>query len=260
MSEALNLDDELIKEGIAYAEKNFLSEDSHLELDKEFINRYYDLNGKRVLDFGCGMGGMTLWMAKHYQCRITGIDIDSHHIEIANMLAKKHSMEEVDFILRNVVEDPIEESFDYIFLNDVAEHIRPDYLIPIFTQLRKQLKKGGVIFVSYPPWEGPYASHLNRIIPIPWSQYLPKFILHPMLKKRNIRLVGEKDLMGEYFELNHLNHKMLKGITEKAGLKIERRMSHSKVNRLPGMKGKNLNAGPLKFLVTKELVALSSKD
>ena len=254
MADQVNLNDELIQEGMAYAEKNFLSENSHLELDKAFINRYYDLNGKRVLDFGCGMGGMTLWMAKHYQCHITGIDIDSHHIAIANMLREKHGMHDVDFLLRNVVENPIEEQFDYIFLNDVAEHIRPDYLVPIFTQLGKQLKPGGVIFVSYPPWEGPYASHLNRVIPIPWSQYLPDFILMPMLKKRNIPLVGESDLLGEYLQLNHLNHKMLKKITEEAGLHIERRMSHSKINRLfPGL---NLNFWPFKFLVTKELVAL----
>lgn len=56
MNEKLNLDDELVKEGMAYAEKHFLSENSHLELDKAFINSYYDLNGKRVLDFGCGYG------------------------------------------------------------------------------------------------------------------------------------------------------------------------------------------------------------
>ena len=104
---------------------------------------------------------MTLWMAKYYNCHITRIDIDSHHIEIARMLKEKHGMDQVDFLLQNVVENPIDEKFDYIFLNDVAEHIRPDYLVPIFTQLGKQLKKDGVIFVSYPPWEGPYASHRN---------------------------------------------------------------------------------------------------
>ncbi|MHB1278527.1 MAG: SAM-dependent methyltransferase [Bacteroidia bacterium] len=255
MNTKLNLDDALVKEGMAYAEKNFLSENSHLELDKAFINQYYDLNGKRVLDFGCGMGGMTLWMAKHYNCRITGIDIDSHHIEIANLLKAKHGMDEVDFLLQNVVEHPIDEKFDYIFLNDVAEHIRPDYLVPIFTQLGNQLKEGGVIFVSYPPWEGPYASHLNRVIPIPWSQYLPNFILMPLLKKRNIRLVGESDLLGEYLQLNHLNHTMLKGVIEKAGLRIERRRSHSKINRV--IKNLNLNFWPFRFLITKELVALS---
>ncbi len=258
MTKELSLEPKKIEEVIAYAEKNFLAEDSHLKLDKAFINQFYDLNGKRVLDFGCGMGGMTLWMAKHYACDILGLDIDNIHIEIARIVAEKHGMDEVTFLRQNIVEEPLNESFDYIFLNDVAEHIHPDYLVPIFTQLRKQLKIGGVIFVSYPPWEGPYASHLNRVIPIPWSQYLPKFILYPLLVKRNIPLVGEKDLKGEFFELNHLNHKMLKSIIEQAGLKIEHRMSHNKLNRLPGMKGKNLNWGPFKFLITKELIALKA--
>jgi SAM-dependent methyltransferase len=256
MNQRNPLNDALVAEGMAYAEKNFLSGNSHLELDKDFISRYYDLNGKRVLDFGCGMGGMTLWMAQNYNCRITGIDIDPNHIAIARMLKEKHGMGQVDFVLQDIVARPLDEFFDYIFLNDVAEHIHPDYLLPVFTQLGHQLKPGGVIFVSYPPWEGPYASHLNRVIPLPWSQFLPDFILHPLLKKRNIPLVGEKDLMSEYFELNHLNHKMLEGIIRNAGLRIERRRSHSKLSRLPGLAQVNFNTGLFKFLVSKELLAL----
>ena len=243
-------------EGLAYAERNFREEDSHLMLDKAFIEKYYDLSGKKVLDFGCGMGGMTLWMDEHYSCDIKGIDIDHNHIEICNILKTKLGKEHVQFILQDIVQNPLDEKFDYIFLNDVAEHIQPDYLLPIFAQLKNHLKEGGIIFVSYPPWEGPYASHLNRIFKIPWSQYWPESIMIPKLKKRNRILVGEKDLMSEYFELNHLNHKMLKGITEKAGLKIERRMSHCKLNKLPGLKNVNLSFFPLKYLITKELVVL----
>lgn len=248
--------DEQKAEGLAYAERNFLEEDSHLMLDKAFIEKYYDLSGKKVLDFGCGMGGMTLWMDSHYNCDIKGIDIDSNHIEIANTLKSKHKKDHVQFILQDIVQYPLEEKFDYIFLNDVAEHIHPDYLQPIFTQLQKHLTPNGIIFVSYPPWEGPYASHLNSIFRIPWSQYWPKGIMIPMLKKRNRILVGEKDLMSEYFELNHLNHKKLKSITQKANLKMERRMSHCKLNKLPGLANSNFSFFPFKYLITKELVVL----
>ncbi len=247
-------------EGLAYAERNFLETNSHLMLDKAFIEKHYDLTGKKVLDFGCGMGGMTLWMDEHYDCEIKGLDIDHNHIEICNILKAKHNKEHVEFILQDIVKQPLDEKFDYIFLNDVAEHIHPDYLQPIFSQLKNQLKPGGIIFVSYPPWEGPYASHLNSIFKIPWAQYWPKSIMLPKLKKRNRILVGEKDLMSEYFELNHLNHQKLKKITQKAGLKIANRMSHCKLNRVPGLKGVNLSFFPFKYLITKELLALQAAD
>lgn len=243
-------------EGLAYAERNYLAKNSHLNLDKAFIERYYNLSGKKVLDFGCGMGGMTLWLDKHYDCDVKGIDIDSNHIEISNMLKAKHGKEHVQFILQDIVKQPLNEEFDFIFLNDVAEHIHPDYLVPIFTQLRKQLKPGGIIFVSYPPWEGPYASHLNSVFKIPWAQYWPRGIMLEKLKKRNRMLVGEKDLMSEFFALNHLNHKMLTKIIGKAGLRIERRMSHCKLNRIPGLKNVNFSFFPFKYLITKELLVL----
>lgn len=51
----------LYDEGISYAEQNFLDETAnHLRVDKELIRSKFDLDGKKILDFGCGMGGMSL--------------------------------------------------------------------------------------------------------------------------------------------------------------------------------------------------------
>ena len=67
----------LYQEGIQYAEQNFLDESAnHLKVDKALIREKFDLSGKRVLDFGCGMGGMSLWYAKNWDCEVLGLDID----------------------------------------------------------------------------------------------------------------------------------------------------------------------------------------
>lgn len=243
-------------EGLNFAEHTLLATNTHLHLDKDFITKHYNLEGKKVLDFGCGMGGMTLWLDKHYNCKVKGIDVDRNHIEICHILRDKHNMGHVEFFLQDIVKEPLDEKFEYIFLNDVVEHIAPEYLQPIFNQLKNQLADEGVIFVSYPPWEGPYASHLNTIFKVPWSQYWPKSIMLPLLKKRNTVLVGERNLMDEHFSLNHMNHKMLKSITQNAKLKMVNRMSHTILRRLPGLKNVNFNFFPFKYLVTKELVVL----
>lgn len=247
---------EQLQEGCQYAENAFLGANSHLNLDKKIFNQHFDFTGKRILDFGCGMGGMTLWYATNWNCEVVGMDIDPNHIEIAEILKTKHKVKNVRFELRNVLENPIEEKFDYIILNDVAEHIPLEILEEILVQLKKSLHPTGGIFVSYPPWEGPYASHLNHDLRLPWCQFLPDTVLHFLMRKKDRKLVGTKTIMQEYHELNRLNHSTLRNISEQIGLKINFRKSHSKLNKIKKFANRNFNTGLFKFLVTKELVVL----
>ena len=174
----------LYDEGITYAEQNFLDEKAnHLKVDKELIRSKFDLNGKHILDFGCGMGGMSLWYANNFNCRVHGVDIDGHHIRIANDLKTRHDLQNVNFEVRNVLDNPLDEKFDFIVLNDVAEHIHLPILEKIFVELGMSLAEGGGIFVSYPPWKSPYASHVHHIVGFPWCQFLPEKTLLRMIEK-----------------------------------------------------------------------------
>ena len=251
----------LYQEGITYAEQNFLDEAAnHLRVDKELIRQKFDLTGKKVLDFGCGMGGMSLWYAKHWDCEVHGLDIDHHHVRIANDLKVKHGVKNVRFEVRNVLDGPLGEKYDLVFLNDVAEHIQLPILEQIFVELRKHLAEGGGIFVSYPPWKSPYASHVQHVVGIPWCQFLPQGMLLKMIEKNNRPIVGveESDLLQAYHGLNHLTHKKLLQAIAKSGLRPVYRKSHSIVNRLPGLGGVNLRFFPLDYLITKEFVLLKN--
>ncbi len=53
-----------------------------------------DINqNKRVLDIACGIGGPGRILARHYGCRIIGVDIDSESIEVAKALTKLEGLE-----------------------------------------------------------------------------------------------------------------------------------------------------------------------
>ncbi len=250
---------ELYREGLAYAEQNFLDENaSHLHVDKKLIREKFDLNGKKVLDFGSGMGGMSLWYATHWDCQVLAVDIDRHHISIANELKVRHGVKNVKFEIRNILEEPLEEQFDFIVLNDVAEHIQFPILTEIFKMLSSSLAPGGFVFVTYPPWKSPYASHVQHVIGIPWCQFLPQGILLKLIEKNNRRIVGEEesDLLEAYRGLNHLTHEKLMKVIEGSGLKPVFRKSHSFINNIPGLKNLNLRVFPLDFLVTKEFLLL----
>ena len=253
---------EQFQEGVAYSEVNFHDNNApHLHIDKKLIREKFDLTGKRVLDFGCGMGGMSLWYATNWNCEVYALDIDKHHVHVANHLKEKHQVTNVTFDKRNLLDDSFspDEQFDFIFLNDVAEHIAFPVLEIIFKELEAGLAPGGKIFVTYPPWKSPYASHVVHAVKIPWCQYLPEGYLMKLIKKNNRQIVGEAegDLVQAYKGLNRLTHKKLMHTIQKAtNLKPVYRKSHCILNRLPFMEKININFFPFDFLVTKEFLLL----
>ena len=250
------LDPALLKEGLEYAEKNLLGTHSHLDLDKQILPRHFDLKDNDVMDFGCGMGSTSLWIAKETGARVDGFDLDPNHIYVAKQLNRKYKIPGVHFELRNIIETPIDKQYDFIMLNDVIEHIKEAWIPGILdTLINRNLKDGGIIFFSYPPWEGPHASHLRRAIKIPWIQFFPKKYVYTLIKENNRKLVGSKDLMTEYQELNHMTHKKLMYYLGPYNIKRIFRYSHTKLNSLPILRDKSFNFFPFTYIVTKELIA-----
>ncbi len=250
---------ERFSEGLAYAEDNYLNESApHLKVDKRLLRQHFQLDGKRVLDFGCGMGGMSLWYASTWKCKVVGIDIDAQHIAIANALRQKHGLHRVVFEQRDLLQDPPEGPFDFIAMHDVAEHIPLETLREIFRRLARLLCEDGQLFVSYPPWQGPYASHVVHVTHIPWSQFLPEPILRWLIRKNNRQLVGEResDLLAAWEGLNRLTHRKLMDVLEGTELQLVWRKSHSILKRVPGLSALPLQAPPFNLLISKEFVLL----
>jgi 2-polyprenyl-3-methyl-5-hydroxy-6-metoxy-1,4-benzoquinol methylase len=259
----VNLPIELLNQSMIYAENNFIDDKAkHLHVDKAFIRKNFDLNGKKILDFGSGMGGMSLWYAQNWDCQVHGVDIDGQHVAIANALKEKHHAYNTFFEKRDITRQPLPAemngTFDVIFMNDVAEHIPYPLLDKIFSEFYRLLSPKGRIFVSYPPWQSPYASHVTRITHLPWCQFLPQKLLLKWIEKKNVKISGEheSDLLEAYKGLNRLTHDKLMDVTEKAGFRVRRRLSHSLIRKLPILRGINPNVFPLKYLVSKEIVVL----
>ncbi len=250
-------DDDFLEKSLEYAERNFLDENArHLHTDKKLLRARFNLTGKRVLDFGCGMGGMTLWYAKNWDCLVDGVDLDPAHVRVAEYLKDKHHLPNARFFCQNVLEKPLTGQYDFIVLNDVAEHIPLPELKQILLQLKERLAPEGVIFLSFPPWRSPYASHVVRAVGIPWCQFLPEKLLFRLIRKNNRQLTGshESDLLSAYQGLNRLTYDSLSSLARTAGLRLLWRKSHCLLNRFRWLREWNFNVFPLDFLVTKEFV------
>ncbi|WP_177236819.1 SAM-dependent methyltransferase [Spirosoma endophyticum] len=53
--------------------------------------------GQRLIDLGCGVGGPAVYLAKNYNCEVSGISLSLMQIEQARHLARKENLNFIDF-------------------------------------------------------------------------------------------------------------------------------------------------------------------
>ncbi len=255
----MTLEDKL-EEGLKYAEKQFNDSGEGTVL-LDMLQQLSSQDEVRILDFGCGFGGRTLWYSKFENCRVYGLDVDSNHIAVANQLKDKLGRKNVVFENRNILNDPLkkDEIFDLVTFHDVIEHIPIDILTSILEQISQNLSDRGLIYFGYPPWQSPYAAHVYSAVKIPWIQYLPDKTTRKLIEKNNKEIVGEieSDLIQVYNGLNRITHKKILQICKKLGLSPINRKSHCILNKLAPFKNLNFDFFPFKYLITYEILVLT---
>ena len=117
-----------------------------------------EIDGKVVVDFGCGQGAEAIEFAKRGAERVYGIDVLDRWLAIADEQARKSGC-------RNVVfgKTPAEPA-DVIVSIDSFEHFADP--LGILETMATMLKPGGCVFASFgPTWFHPYGGHLFSIFP-----------------------------------------------------------------------------------------------
>lgn len=112
----------------------------------QFIQRYADIPGKRIVDVGCGGGILTEGLAKH-GADVLGIDLSEDLIDIADL----HGLESgvtahyQKISAENLAEQQ-PENFDHVTCMEMLEHV-PD---PgsIISACARMVKPGGMVFFS----------------------------------------------------------------------------------------------------------------
>lgn len=140
---------------------------------KDQFERYYDwslIRGKRVLDFGCGTGPLSLLCAEHGAQAVIGIDLSSKNIDRARQIPAG------DLNLRFMLEESTsrislsDASVDVIVCFDVMEHVM-DYE-SIIVEWARVLSPGGCVLIWWSVWWHPYGHHFHTMIPLPWVHVL----------------------------------------------------------------------------------------
>lgn len=102
--------------------------------------------GMRVLDIGCGWGGMGLTLAREYGARVVGVTLSAEQHKIATRRAHEAGLsDQVEFRLtdyRNV-----RETFDRVVSVGMFEHVGVPHYREYFRTVSQRLAPGGIALI-----------------------------------------------------------------------------------------------------------------
>jgi len=99
--------------------------------------------GQKVLDIGCGWGGMAFEIAKQSQCEVRGISLSENQINYCKKKAKELNMgNQVNFELCDYRE--VKDKFDRIVSVGAFEHFGKKFYKTFFKKVKNILKDDGI--------------------------------------------------------------------------------------------------------------------
>lgn len=143
--------------GAAYAGKSKLA----ILLGEEFLQK---IQGKTVIDFGCGEGAEAIEIAQHGATRVVGVDIRGNLLEIARQRAQAAGVEDICEFGYSA-----KEPADLIVSLDSFEHFSDT--AQILSIMASLLKPHGEVIASFgPTWYHPLGGHLFSVFP--WAHLI----------------------------------------------------------------------------------------
>lgn len=120
-----------------------------------FLKVMPDVNGKMVLDAGCGTGSLTQWLLDH-GATVFGVDGSPHMLE----QARKRIKDKATFMLHDF-RDPLDfiekDTMDLVTSSLVMHYL--DEVEPVFREFHRILKPGGFLVFSI---GHPFTEFVNR--------------------------------------------------------------------------------------------------
>lgn len=139
----------------------------------------FGLEGKHVLEVGCGHGEFAFGLAEFGASEVVGTNLAQYYEHEGSKERLEQtwstlsevtgiSRDRVSFVFDDVAQSELEpESFDMIFTNEVLEHL-VEYP-KAFAGMASLLKPGGVALHEYNPFFCATGGHLDCTLDIPWG-------------------------------------------------------------------------------------------
>jgi ubiquinone/menaquinone biosynthesis C-methylase UbiE len=152
-----------------------------------------DLDGKRLLDFGCGSGSSTVALARLFpHTHIVAVDLEEGNISVARLRAEHGGVGKATFLVSPGPLDLPGEigTFDFVFLSAVYEHLLPAERPVLMAELWRVLRRGGIFFLNQTPHRYyPLEYHTTGL---PLLNYLPERAALPMARRLSRRVRADR--------------------------------------------------------------------
>lgn len=180
-----------------------------------------DFQGKRVLDFGCGHGALSVRIAQAGAAEVLGIDLDEQRIAFARRHVNRSFPEcsgRVQFDSANIAHLPHRGHFDVVVSKDTFEHV--DDTVSVLKSIAAVLRPGGVLIAGFSPlYYSPFGDHGRLRLPLPWLHaFLPDRLLLTWANRR--KGTGTKSI--QELGLNKMTPRQFQAALQVSALEIKR--------------------------------------
>jgi ubiquinone/menaquinone biosynthesis C-methylase UbiE len=171
-----------------------------------------DLDGRKVLDIGCGLGGADLVLTRECGAAMTGVDVESGLIERARRNASAAGVA-IEYLA--VAPGPLDfedGSFDHVFTHAAIIHV-PDKPA-MFGEIHRVLRPGGWL-LAYDWLKGtsPYSDDMLRWFELEGLTYAMDHLDNylAMLRATGFEEVSGVDVNAEYALAAQSEHRRMNG-------------------------------------------------
>lgn len=130
-----------------------------------FLDRMQLSAGQELLDIGCGLGGPARFVAEHYACRVTGVDLTADYIETGQALCRWTGLDDrVSLKQGSALELPYADgSFDHAYMIHVGMNIEDK--LALCSEVHRLLRPAGRFGV----YDVMRTGDGDLCFPLPWS-------------------------------------------------------------------------------------------
>jgi tocopherol O-methyltransferase len=123
-------------------------EDAQEKLIQKLIATLGVNQDDRILDVGCGMGGSSIYLAKHYQAIVTGITLSNKQVDIASKNAINNGVRNVNFKIEDALSltSFADSTFDIVWSLESCEQFIDKKLF--LKNAYRVLKPGGKLLLA----------------------------------------------------------------------------------------------------------------
>jgi len=158
-------------------------------------------------ELGCGVGRVTLWLAKHF-AKVIAADLSAPHLEILRRKIEQSKLSNIEPLLLNTISklDQL-PAFDAFFTIIVLQHNPPPVMAYFLRKMLGKLKVDGVGYFQLPTYRPGYSFNAAayvakpQVIGDPEMHVIPQHQLYQLIENAGCRLleVREDDSTGPGF-------------------------------------------------------------